>query len=183
MVSGQSVSELSSRWEGSLSRRGDLPGPGGHLGRGGPADSGGDGGEEPVLATLASFQHKEHYDKIILETEEFRVKQQDTNTFINNINKYKCTEMISRKESGTELRAVVGEERYFSPIKRRKLCEFVPPPETLTNHPGSGRRGPSMVLSYHPPPLPYEKPSKLTPDSTPRTRWPSTKAAEFGMGG
>ena len=32
MVSSRSVSELSSRWEGGLPRRGDLPGQGGHVG-------------------------------------------------------------------------------------------------------------------------------------------------------
>jgi hypothetical protein len=89
------VSELSSRWEGISTPREDLPEPGGYHGQGGPVEGGGEG---PVSASLPP---KEHYDKITLKTEEIRVKHQDTDTFIMNINKYKCTEtIISMKEPG-----------------------------------------------------------------------------------
>ena len=67
--------------------------------------------------------------------------------------------------------------------------ELVPPPESLPNYPASGRRGPSTAptpISYHPPPPPDAKPSKLAPDPTltctetqARPRWPSCIGREL----
>ena len=128
------VRELSSKWEGILTRE-DLPEPGGHLGREGPVEGGGEG------AVLS----EEHHHTCKLKTKDIRVKREDTQTFIKNINKYKCIKTSGSmrtevKEPGTRLGAVVGEEMHFSPNKRRKLLEIVPPPDTLHHH----KSGPAL---------------------------------------